>query len=136
MCFVYLLGQDQERKLKEAEILVSASIKRGVAIDLDFSNIGAVLDGSSNLLIKVNVPRISQSLTSCLDYYVSLQFSTSWCGHCVTMAPECASLAQTIHKDYRGLKVVSVGKYHKIASYIGIFLIIISMISIKTITRS
>ena len=38
-----------------------------------------------------------------------LQFSTSWCGHCVKMAPEWAALAATIHKDYRGLKVVSVG---------------------------
>lgn len=37
-----------------------------------------------------------------------LQFSTSWCGHCVKMQPDWEKLAKTVHKDFKGCRVVSV----------------------------
>ncbi|KAJ1484320.1 thioredoxin-like protein [Baffinella frigidus] len=37
-----------------------------------------------------------------------MQFSTSWCGHCVKMQPDWEQLAQEVHQDYSGLLVVSV----------------------------
>ena len=65
-----------------------------------------MLDGSSNLFLKVI--RLLDMEILVLNASFG-QFSTSWCGHCVKMAPEWAALASTIHKEYRGLKVVSVG---------------------------
>lgn len=49
-------------------------------MEMSSANAAAVLDGSSNIFIK---------------------FSTSWCGHCVRMAPDWKSLAKDIHKDYK-----------------------------------
>jgi len=78
------LAQAQYLAAKEE---IKKSMQGGVPIEMSSDNAAALLDGTYNLFLK---------------------FSTSWCGHCVKMAPDWKGLAKDVHKDYKGCLVVSV----------------------------
>jgi thiol-disulfide isomerase/thioredoxin len=76
-------------ELAAAKAAVNDAVSKGVPIPFDSNAASVLLDGSQNAFLK---------------------FSTSWCGHCVKMQPDWEKLANTVHKDFKGCRVVSVGR--------------------------
>jgi len=87
-----LVLQDEQAtaaELAAAKAAVNDAVSKGVPIPFDSNAASVLLDGSQNAFLK---------------------FSTSWCGHCVKMQPDWEKLANTVHKDFKGCRVVSVGR--------------------------